>query len=435
MAEYEVQHLKVLRKNLSLGRSVGLVIGSVLGSGLMILPGLVYNQVGVYSFYSWLGMGLIIIPFLYVFTQIMTKYPSAGGLVNVIYLVLGNRIGLSITYTLIISLIMLVPIVAIIGANYLCYLFNLPSYANIFAAWALLSLFTFLNTFDTKISLRIQGIASIVLIFLLCFIVAISLYGSNDRLFENLSVKNFELSDIKHILLGMTIVFWAFLGWENLSFTTEEFKNIKKDFNIIIISSYLLMMFLYLGLSAGVISLLDVNNPKTISAPLAEVARLSLGSISGITVAGVAFLIMLININAWVWGPSRLVYDAGRKKILPPYLATLNQHHTPSNALYALLILYTLVLGLFYVLGQEFIVIPIKQVNCVFLFLYLLSVVAYIKENVISLYAKIVSLFTAAIITIFLSSFGYYLILPIVLLASSMANHSITKILKGKINL
>ena len=435
MAEYEVQHLKVLRKNLSLGRSVGLVIGSVLGSGLMILPGLVYNQVGVYSFYSWLGMGLIIIPFLYVFTQIMTKYPSAGGLVNVIYLVLGNRIGLSITYTLIISLIMLVPIVAIIGANYLCYLFNLPSHANIFVAWVLLSVFTFLNTFDTKISLRIQGVASVILIFLLLFIVVISLLGSNDRLLENLTVKNFELSDIKHIWLGMTIVFWAFLGWENLSFTTEEFKNIKKDFNIIIISSYLLMMFLYLGLSAGVISLLDANNPKTISAPLAEVVRLSLGSISGVTVAGVAFLIMLININAWVWGPSRLVFDAGRKKALPLFFADLNQHHTPSNALYALLILYTLVLGIFYVLGQEFIVIPIKQVNCIFLFLYLLSVVAYIKENSSSLYAKLVSLIAAAIIIVFLSRFGYYLILPIVLLASSIANILTANVLKGKINL
>lgn len=134
MANYELQSLKGLRKNLNLGRSIGLVIGSVLGSGLMILPGLVYNLAGVYSFYSWLGMGIIIIPFLFVFSRIMVKHPSAGGLVNIIYIILGKKIGVSITYTLIISLVMLVPIVAIIGANYLCYIGGFPSYANVLLA-------------------------------------------------------------------------------------------------------------------------------------------------------------------------------------------------------------------------------------------------------------------------------------------------------------
>lgn len=180
-------------------------------------------------------------------------------------------------------------------------------------------------------------------------------------------------------------------------------------------------MFLYLGLSAGVICLLDPSNPKTTSAPLAEVARVSLGNISGIVVASIAFLIMLININAWVWGPSRLVYDAGRKKILPVYLAKLNHHYTPSNALYSMLFFYTIVLFFFYVLGLDFIAMPIKQVNCVFLFLYLLSVLAYIKENK-TFSSRLIGLFAVGLIVIFLLNFGYYLILPFVLLITGIVN-------------
>ncbi|ACV63939.1 amino acid permease-associated region [Desulfofarcimen acetoxidans DSM 771] len=410
MLNLQEQCPNTLRKTLNVGKSVGLVVGSVLGSGLMILPGITYYQVGVHSFYCWLGMGLLIIPFLFVFSRIMIKYPSAGGLVNLVYLILGDKIGLAITYAIILSLIMLVPIVAVIGANYVCYIGNFNANYNIFIAWILLFIFTVINTFDTKISLKIQGVTSILLLFLLFIIILATLSGSSEKFFQKVII-NFSEDDIKKIWSGMTLVFWAFLGWENLSFTTEEYKNIKCDFNYVIIFSYLIMMFLYLGLSAGVIISLDTNNPTTISAPLAEAAHVAMGSYSGIAVAIIAVLIMLININAWVWGPSRLVFDAGRKNILPSIFAKLNNNFTPYYALHGLLFLYTLALVLIFFIGQEFITLSIKQVNCVFLILYLLTVVAYIKESD-TIYSKIIGLFTAVSILFFLQKFGIYLILP-----------------------
>jgi amino acid efflux transporter len=138
MSPHNVYYPTKLRKSLNIGRSISLVIGSVLGSGLMILPGLAYNQVGICSFYSWLGVGLIMMPFLYIFMIIMIEHPSAGGLVNVTYLLLGDKIGLFITYLIIFSLVLLVPIVGIIGANYICYLLNINNNLNILIAWFLL---------------------------------------------------------------------------------------------------------------------------------------------------------------------------------------------------------------------------------------------------------------------------------------------------------
>ena len=136
-----------------------------------------------------------------------------------------------------------------------------------------------------------------------------------------------NLDSIYLVILGMNLVFWAFLGWENLSFATEEFVDIKKDFNKVIVISFLIMMFLYLGLSASVVALLDKESMQTVMVPLAAVAHEVLGSYSAYVVAGVAFLILLININAWVWGPSRLMYDSGRKKIIPEFFAKLNHNN------------------------------------------------------------------------------------------------------------
>ncbi|MCL4514959.1 MAG: amino acid permease [Firmicutes bacterium] len=404
-----------MRKTLNVGRSIGLVIGSVLGSGLMILPGLVYNQVGVFSFYSWLGMGILIIPFMFIFSRIMIQYPSSGGLVNVVHIILGDQMGVSITWLLIISLIMLVPIVGIIGANYIGYLFNLSEPLRVIVAWLLLGFFTIVNTLDTRISLKIQGVTSILLLMLLFSITLISLFGSGERFAQKILV-DFRIGNFKPIWLGMTLVFWAFLGWENLSFTTEEFKNVKKDLNIVIAASYLIMMLLYLGLSAGVIIWLDPNNPETIRAPLAEVARVKLGAYSGATVATIAFLIMLININAWVWGPSRMVFDAGRKNIIPGIFSRLNRHHTPHYALYALLFSYSVALMLVLVAGPRIIPIAIKQVNSVFLLLYILSIISFIKISK-SIYAKGIGALAAGMLIFFFMEFGPYLILPAIILA------------------
>jgi amino acid efflux transporter len=211
----------------------------------------------------------------------------------------------------------------------------------------------------------------------------------------------------------MTLVFWAFLGWENLSFTTEEFENIKRDFKRVVMLSFIIMMCLYLGLSAGVITWLDSSSSRTMSAPLAEVIYVALGYRSGIAVAIIAVLIMLININAWVWGPSRLVYDAGRKKIIPDKLANLNRHHSPHYALYILFIFYTISLLLIYLMGDKFMLIAIKQVNCIFLLLYILSIMGYLK-SCNTLFHKTVGLLAMGLFILFLLQFGLYLILPVI---------------------
>lgn len=343
-------------------------------------------------------------PFLYIFMIIMIEHPSAGGLVNVTYLLLGDKIGLFITYLIIFSLVLLVPIVGIIGANYICYLLNINNNLNILIAWFLLFFFyAYKHTRHKNIIKNTVNILHIIIIFL------VSTYKFIDKLIDI----PFNYNNFEKIWIGMTLVFWAFLGWENLSFTTEEFENIKRDFKRVVMLSFIIMMCLYLGLSAGVITWLDSSSSRTMSAPLAEVIYVALGYRSGIAAAIIAVLIMLININAWVWGPSRLVYDAGRKKIIPDKLANLNRHHSPHYALYILFIFYTISLLLIYLMGDKFMLIAIKQVNCIFLLLYILSIMGYLK-SCNTLFHKTVGSLAIGLFILFLLQFGLYLILPVI---------------------
>lgn len=80
---------------------------------------------------------------------------------------------------------------------------------------------------------------------------------------------------------------------------------------------------------------------------------------------------MIINLNAWVWGPSRLLYDCGRKGILPPAFGHLSKYQTPLLALLTLLLFYRLIL-VYMLINKSFILdVLIRLVNANFLWSYI----------------------------------------------------------------
>ncbi|MBW1650776.1 MAG: APC family permease [Deltaproteobacteria bacterium] len=374
---------RILKKTINNLKAISLIIGSVLGSGLMILPGLVYKNVGAISFYSWLLMGIIIIPFLYVFIKLTLQFPSAGGLVNIINEIFGIDFYHTFSYLTLLSTIILVPVVAVIGANYVGYLFNLTSQQIVFIAAFLLIITTLLNIFDTNLVLKIQGISALLLLLLLFIIIITSSKIAFPQFAIKLSAVNLLSKEtFASTAIGIWFVFWAFLGWENLSFTTEEFTNIKKDLPKATVISYCVMMFLYLGLSISVVGLLSQQSQIAAQVPLAEVITHTFGAKYGKIVAVVGVLIMLINLNAWVWGPSRLLYDCGRKKILPAVFSRLTKKQTPAVSLLTLLIMYLLILGYMLISKTYELDNLIKLVNANFMSLYLFSSICFIKHSV-----------------------------------------------------
>ena len=68
-----------LEKTLGLVPAVGLAINLVVGSGLLILPGLAYQQAGGAAVYAWAISALVSIPLLVVFARLGADIPGAGG--------------------------------------------------------------------------------------------------------------------------------------------------------------------------------------------------------------------------------------------------------------------------------------------------------------------------------------------------------------------
>src|SRR3989442_12081087 len=68
-----------LRKAITLRYAVALYVSSVLGSGVLILPGLAAQLAGPGSLLAWVLLSIVSYPFAYTFASLSARKPEAGG--------------------------------------------------------------------------------------------------------------------------------------------------------------------------------------------------------------------------------------------------------------------------------------------------------------------------------------------------------------------
>ncbi|URN12316.1 APC family permease [Streptomyces radiopugnans] len=133
-------------------------------------------------------------------------------------------------------------------------------------------------------------------------------------------------------MAALGAVFFAFTGWEMLSFTTEEYANPRRDFPRVVVISFLVVTTLYVLLAWAVQTRLAEDDPKAASAPIhAVVSAAAPGLAWVVSVLGV--VIIAANLVGAVWAASRLVMSSAREGLLPRPLARLSRSgkHAPAQ--------------------------------------------------------------------------------------------------------
>ncbi|SMC05901.1 amino acid/polyamine/organocation transporter, APC superfamily [Sulfobacillus thermosulfidooxidans DSM 9293] len=400
----------MLKRTLTIWDAVALTIGSVLGSGLLLLPGLTYHDVGSGgALLAWLFMGMMAIPFILIFSNLTQRHPDASGIAGYIAQAFGSRWSKGATYVLAGTFPVGIPALSLIGANYVAYALGLNSWQTMAVGYGVVLLAVGTNWMGVKAGTRLQNITVALLSALLTVTVFLVLPHSR------LARISWHLA-WHPLWQAMALVFWAYLGWENMSFTAEEFRNPQRDFRFSLFIGFAVILLLYLGITFSVVTILPQTAAVTTKAPIAGMFHQILGGIGGDLVALLAFLITVINANAWVWGGSRLYYSGGRDQVLPPFLGRIdNASGAPRHALATLWILYTLnYVGM--ALWHYSITTLILNFSQNFLVLYLLSIFAYFKLNR-SWRSRLLAVMTLIVTGIFMAVFTWMLLYPVLLFA------------------
>lgn len=381
---------------MNLFQSIPLGIGSIMGSGILFLPSLTYQVSGPDVLVSWLLIVLLCLPGIWFFNEMITFLkPDNTSLSGIVELGLGKPAGLSVHLIMLGTVIFGMPSAAIVAGNYCSHLF--PS-ANYIVPFGLISFALITNYFGLKTSSWVSFLISFL-------IVAISIYliYSTKQPLESYNVLRPQF-DLTNIYSGTVLSFWAFAGFENLTFLYHKFKNPKRDLLITITVSITICALLYLGLVANYASLVPYLDIKKTTGLLQMTEYGGLKSLTSM-IAIFAFLAVLINLVSWTGGITQLIMEASQKKLLPKGLA---QSEKRSVLFLGLLFYVSLIFGL---ASPDIFEKVLTLVSTNFLVLYLLAIVSYVFTTP-SWLKKTIAFIISVSILVTLSSSSTLLIYP-----------------------
>src|SRR2546428_13134837 len=194
-----------LHKEVTLRYATALYMSSVLGSGILILPGLAAQKAGPASLIAWVGLSLVSYPLAYTFASLSSRKPESGGVYYFARESFGPRVATSVGWLFLLWDAAGAPAVTVIAASYLAYAFPL-SRLEVYLVAASLPLGTFLiNYRGIRISGRVQMVVIAAITALLLAAVVASLPRIN---LENFSP--FFPHGIIPIGVAAGLIFWPY---------------------------------------------------------------------------------------------------------------------------------------------------------------------------------------------------------------------------------
>lgn len=354
-----------LQRNIGTPQAVALYIGAVLGSGVLIVPGLAAEMAGPASLLAWGFMTLLIIPMALSMGLLSAKFPNAGGVSYFVSLAFGPKVGTLIGWFFLMSVPIGAPVAALTGAGYMTAAMGWGEPARITLAAGMLTIGLLTNWIGMQLAGKIQIAVVVAIVAVLVFSFATALPSMEAKHFTPFAPHSWM-----SIGQSAAILFWCFIGWEAVSHLSEEFKNPERAaVKGVTIAAIIVGILYFLSALAtvGTQSYLKGGSATSmvwiISQPLGRWG----GLIAGIT----GIFICTATIIAYASAASRVAYALSRQGSAPQWMVRLSKtHHTPIGGLLFLLLCFITVLTL-YASGLVSITTLIQLPNATFILTYI----------------------------------------------------------------
>jgi len=384
---------------IKLWQSIPLGIGSIMGSGILFLPSLTYNIGGPDVLLSWILILFLCAPGIWLLNDLVQYLPKdKSSLKEMIELGLGKEVGSSVYLILLGTVIFGMPSSAIVAASYL-KAFGL--YFEVGVAYFLIFVAVFVN----YLGLKFSGIISLIVSFLIVVISAVVIYKTAGPV-ETYPILRPSFN-LNNIYSGAVMAFWAFAGFENLTFMYHRFENPKRDLLLTVLISILICGILYIGLVANYSRLVPYNLIDE-KVGLLQIANLAGDKTLSLIISFFAVLCVGINLISWTGGIAQLMIEAGEKNILPKIISK-----DEKTAVLSLGGIFFLSLS-FGLLNESIFRTILTLVSTNFLLIYMLVITSFIFVTK-SKFKRVVAMIVAVGILMTLSSSSLLLLYPVLI--------------------
>ena len=321
-----------LRRAIRGRHAVALYVSSVLGSGILVLPGLAAQLAGPASLLAWAFLAVASLPFALTFATLSARHPESGGIYGFAKEAFGPSIAVVCGWLFTFWEFTGAPAVALIAASYLGYAFPLDRPETFLAGFAIVAFAIAVNYRGIVLSARIQLAVISAIVALLLVVVAVA--GARVA---PANFAPFLPYGWAPVATAVALLFWSFLGYENVSSVAEEFEDPRRDFRRSVYLSVALVGALYFSVAFVTVGTAAYRAGGSV-APFAAILGRVVGPYAAAGTSLVALFIIFGVVNAYTTGMSRVIYATARDGGLPGSLATLDpESRVPRRALLLML--------------------------------------------------------------------------------------------------
>jgi amino acid efflux transporter len=337
-----------LRKAIGTRHAIALYVSSVLGSGILVLPGLAAEIAGPGSLLAWGLLAVASLPFALTFASLSARHPESGGIYGFAREAFGARVATVSGWLFGLWMATGAPAVALIAASYLGYAFPLSRPETFFVGYAVVASALLVNYRGIVVSTRVQLAVIVSIVALL--VVAIVLSGVQVRAGNFAPFLPYGLLPVG---TAAALIFWSFLGYENVSNVAEEFENPTRDFPRSVYASVGIVGVLYFAVAFVTVGTGAYRSGGGV-APFAALLGHVIGRYGAAGTAILAQFIIFGVVNAYAAGMSRVFYATARDGGFPRVLAHIDPRtRAPSRVLLMMFGVVTVVFAVYYLLSID----------------------------------------------------------------------------------
>jgi amino acid efflux transporter len=292
-----------------------LYIAAVLGTGILVLPGLAADAAGPASILAVAIVFVISIPLAGTFAALAARFPDAGGVATFVRLALGPTAARMTGYWFFFGCGFGAPVVATLGGEYLAAVVGLPrEWIGIVGAGFLLVAIGL-----AWIGLRVSSGVQLGLSGLLVVVVVI-VVASSVPVAQPAHLEPFMPHGWAGVGLAVSLFVWAFAGWEAITHWASEFKNPRRTLPLATAIAVVIVGAAYLALQAATVLVSGAGGGSSL-VPLIDLVAISIPGFGPAIVAGIAVIVVLGVLNVYVPAFGNLAASLGRDGDLPRWLA------------------------------------------------------------------------------------------------------------------
>ena len=279
---------------LGLASGTALYIASVLGTGILVLPGLAVQAAGPASILAVVAMLVLSIPMAGTFAALAARFPDPGGVASYVRSSMGDTAARATGYWFYFGVAMGIPVLMMLGGSYIGAVLGVDQSVVPWIAFALFIPPFAINWFGVEVAGWVQFVLSGLLLLVVVGVAAVAVPVVNPAHFTPFFTHGWP-----GVGTAMSLFVWAFAGWEVGTHIAAEFKNPRKIIPLATAIALAIVGVSYVVLQIGTVGVLGAEHQWG-TVPLLDLVTDTAPGFARVIVGVIALIVSVGVLNAYL---------------------------------------------------------------------------------------------------------------------------------------